>query len=83
MADFTPFWNTDKDGLFFMSAASFHNFGKLNNGNLFTEAKWWAGICIQIVGISQFDVWVAHSVCYPCFIERKGQFTMDVFVHEF
>jgi hypothetical protein len=44
MADFTHFWNTKIDGLFFTSPASFHILGKLKIGNLFTDAKCWAGI---------------------------------------
>jgi hypothetical protein len=43
MADLTCFWNTKIDGLFFTSAASFQILGKLKIGNLFTDAKWWAG----------------------------------------
>jgi hypothetical protein len=38
------FWNTKIDGLFLISAASFHILGKLKIGSLFTDAKWWAGM---------------------------------------
>jgi hypothetical protein len=38
---------------------------------------------IQIIGIAQFDVWVAHSVRNPCFIVRKRQFTTIIVVQEF
>ncbi len=37
MADFTYFWNTKIEGLFFTSAASFQILGKVKIGNLFTS----------------------------------------------
>jgi hypothetical protein len=38
MADFIFFRNTEREGLFLISGASFQIFGKLNSGNLLTVA---------------------------------------------